>query len=75
MSEEKREGTFIPCGDSFERMAEIKEESLENVTGGYFGEEYAPDCEKCGTRTHFIIKGVYYYYDCPNCGHSVPVPF
>ena len=75
MSEERREGAFIPCGDSIEKRAEIKEESLEKVTGGYSGEEYTPNCEKCGTRTQFIIKGVYYYYDCPNCGHSVPVPF
>ena len=57
------------------RNNEIREKDLENVSGGYYGEEHAPDCEKCGTRMHFIIKGVYYYYDCPNCGHSVPVPF
>ena len=34
MNEEKREGAFIPCGDSLERMQEISEEQLENVAGG-----------------------------------------
>ena len=57
------------------RKNEIGEEQLENASGGYYGEEYAPNCEKCGTKMYYIVKGAYYYYDCPNCGHSVPVPF
>ena len=57
------------------RKNEIREEELEKVSGGYYGEEHAPDCEKCGTGMCFINKGIYYYYDCPNCGHSVHVPF
>ena len=57
------------------KKAEISQEELKSVSGGYYGEEYAPNCEKCGTRTHFIVKGIGYYYDCPSCGHSVPVPF
>lgn len=54
---------------------ELRDDELKNVSGGYCGEGHEPNCEKCGTKMYFIIKGVYYYYDCPNCGHSVPVPF
>ena len=34
----------------------IKEEELEQVSGGYWGEEYAPNCPNCNTkiRSHFI---------------------
>ena len=34
MNEKKREGAFIPCGDSLERMQEISDEQLENASGG-----------------------------------------
>ena len=34
MNEKKHEGTFIPCGDSLERMQEIREDDLEQVSGG-----------------------------------------
>lgn len=31
------EGTFIPCGDSFEKMEEILDNELEQVSGGVEG--------------------------------------
>jgi len=57
------------------RKNEIPEKELENVSGGYYGEEYAPKCEKCGTRMSFLIRNAEYCYNCPNCGHFVPVPY
>jgi len=29
MEKDKREGTFIPCGDAFEKMCEIGKEAME----------------------------------------------
>lgn len=54
---------------------EICDSELKNVSGGYYGEEHAPNCEKCGAKMYFIPEGVYYYYKCPNCGHKIPVSF
>ena len=34
MNENKRGGTFIPCGDSMEKMEELTEDTLEDVSGG-----------------------------------------
>ena len=34
MSDQKYEPVFIPCGDSFEKMNEISDELLEEVSGG-----------------------------------------
>ena len=30
----KNDATFIPCGDSMEKMEEMKDEQLEQVSGG-----------------------------------------
>jgi len=51
MNEKKREGVFIPCGDSLERMQEISEEQMENVSGGavYPGDEICSDSEQFET--------------------------
>ena len=57
------------------RKNEIAEEEMEQVSGGYYGDEYAPNCEKCGTKMYFIVEGIYYYYKCPDCNHKIPVPF
>lgn len=55
------------------RNAEISEEELESVSGGYSGEEYAPNCEKSGTAMCFLTRETQYYYACPNCNHLVRV--
>ena len=57
------------------KKAEISEAEMKSVSGGYYGDEHAPNCEKCGTKMYFNIEGAYYYYRCPNCSHKTPVPF
>jgi len=56
MNEEKREGAFIPCGDSLERMQEIQDDELENVSGG----------ETAGTGLHSRLGMTV----CPACGQK-----
>lgn len=34
MNKKKFEPAFIPCGDSFEKMAEINDDELDTVVGG-----------------------------------------
>lgn len=48
MNEEKRKGAFIPCGDSLERMQEIQDDELENVSGGAGFSAAPKTCPKCG---------------------------
>ena len=39
MNEKNFDPAFIPCGDSMEKMEEISEAALENVSGGSTEEE------------------------------------
>ena len=41
MNEEIRKGAFIPCGDSLERMQEIDEAALEDISGGISGDAFS----------------------------------
>ncbi len=52
---------------------ELNDEQLEQASGGYYGDEYAPDCPNCGTKMTFFICQAKYYYYCDNCSHRIEV--
>ena len=70
---EKRntEPTFIPCGDSVEKMEEIKDEQLENISGGAV--DTSSLYEKCpfcgGLLIRRVERGSFVCdYMCQKCG-------
>ena len=64
MDEKKREGTFIPCGDSMEKMEEIDMEMLENIAGGAQTVPMAKPCRSCGRLNPPGGNGVYFCSKC-----------
>ena len=66
MSDRKHEAAFIPCGDSFEKMSEIREEELEKVTGGSLGTGVGK-CPHCGGRIIFMYNEKTGSMDLPRC--------
>ena len=52
---------------------ELEDSQLDQVSGGYYGDEYAPDCSNCGTKMTFLVCQTKYYYYCGNCGHRIEV--
>ena len=72
MGEKKNASAFIPCGDSFEKMEEIKDEQLENISGGA-GNSYSPKpCPKCGGMMIAMVNrdGTIRDYSCGSCGNK-----
>ena len=74
MREKRREGAFIPCGDSLEGMQEIQDDALENVSGGETagrGLHSRLDmtvCPACGQKTYGM--DAYGGSRCVNCKYS-----
>lgn len=75
MNQENNSRTFIPCGDSMERIQEIRDDELENVSGGA---GYSPDskmCPNCGGRMiaqRIMQNGAYVldHYYCSTCKYE-----
>ena len=76
MKEKKNETAFIPCGDSMEKIEQIKDEQLGKVSGGA-GASYAPKtCPKCGGVMIAMVNrdGKIRDHNCNSCGHKVVYP-
>ena len=52
---------------------ELEDSQLDQASGGYYGDEYAPDCSNCGTKMTFLVCQAKYYYYCSSCGHRIEV--
>lgn len=52
---------------------EIKEEELEQVSGGYWGDEYAPNCPNCNVKMVTLYDGILPFYSCASCGHKIEI--
>ena len=52
---------------------EIKEEELEQVSGGYWGEEYAPNCPNCNIKMVTLYENTFPFYSCTSCGHRIEI--
>lgn len=70
MNNKKPEENFIPCGDALEKMDEIRDDDLENVSGGY---KAALMCGWCGGKmdTLFDNNGNAIGYRCKGCGKTM----
>ena len=67
MNKENREGTFIPCGDSMEKMHEINEAELDAISGGAETVPVAKACPRCGKITLPQISSYSIVYFCSAC--------
>lgn len=72
MKDKKHEASFIPCGDSMERMEEIRDDELENVAGGTRPGVKKRDgvCSVCGCNAYNRIENGTTYLVCSQCGHK-----
>lgn len=52
---------------------EFNEEELEQVSGGYWGDEYAPNCPKCNIKMSVIYIKTFPTYNCSSCGHIIEI--
>ena len=52
---------------------EIKDEELEQVSGGYWGDEYAPNCPNCNLKMRVVYINTFPVYNCGSCGHVIEI--
>ena len=70
-----KEDRFIPCGDSMERMQEILEDDLKNVSGGNAVD--LPNivfngwtiCPACGNQSYSVSPGAFGKRFCTSCDY------
>ena len=52
---------------------ELNDEALDAVSGGYWGDEYAPNCPNCNIKMRTIYINAFPVYNCGSCGHIIEI--
>lgn len=70
MNNEKPEENFIPCGDAMEKMGEICDDDLENVSGGagIILRPFSGLAEEEANTQNNMVGGAASGMTCPKCG-------
>lgn len=60
--------------EEIKKNAEINDDELEQVNGGWGLEERAPNCDYCGVKMRLLSSGplICYYY-CEPCKHKIDI--
>ena len=52
---------------------ELNDEALDVVSGGYWGDEYAPNCPNCNLKMRVVYINTFPVYNCGSCGHVIEI--